>query len=499
MKNVQDEVRKRQALLISAAVTLLCLALWLIFIHQNRLSRVNEGMSALITQMIIVFNDNELIADATGVRYRQLYSSKRCGNLNAYKKLDDNTWAINGDKTYLNPATGTLLAREPSEDGRCMFEAADFIRHKISELNQDEVNVHRYIISRDTGWIYWFVSEDARHFSFGSSQMVKTPAAYFVPPTPFYDRLLQKDVRIKNSNATNIYSDKITGGKAYSIVSYIYDLSREEVSDRIVGYLLYDYSEEELEALLSSIFSGKLPPGLTVSLYNVPTGEAMCLTDSCSSSRDMQMREISLKYQLRYALPFYLFAVRDPAALAAIILSPLLFLFIALLLRRRLNLHDIRIYTDPLTGCFTRKIMEFISSRQNEYSVVILMDCNKFKEINDTWGHSTGDKALQIVARQMMLNVRSEKDLVIRTGGDEFVILLNRTPLAEAKTIASRVAERIASYDFAKGSARILLSVSWGVSSFKEDLDATIQLADADMYRMKQHRRRAESESAPAE
>ena len=166
-------------------------------------------------------------------------------------------------------------------------------------------------------------------------------------------------------------------------------------------------------------------------------------------------------------------------------LSPLLFLIIALFMRKQLNLHDIKTYTDPLTGCFTRKIMEFIRNRQEEYSVVILMDCNKFKAINDTWGHGAGDRALQIIARQMMINVRAEKDLVIRTGGDEFAILLSRTPLGDARSIAGRVAERIADSNFSAGGARIMLSVSWGVSLFQDDLDATIQLADADMYRMK--------------
>lgn len=485
MKNVQDEVRKRQALLFSAAFTLICLTLWVFFLHQNRLNKVSNGMSEMITQMIIVFNDNELIADATGVRFQQLRSSNRCGEMSDFTRLDDGNWAINGDKNELNPAIGTLISRSASRDGRCMFAAAEFIRHKINELNPGEFNVHRYIIARDADWLYWFAPEDSTVFSFSESSMAQDPDAFFTPPVSFYDRVLQKNIGIKASSATNFYSDKITGGRAYSIVSYIYDLSAEDVSSRIVGYLLYDHSQKELLRELTNAFSGRLPPGLMVSLYNLATRESVCLTESCSWLRPQVTRQISSRYEFRYALPLYLLAIHDPAASVAIVLSPLLFLVIALFLRKRLNLHDIKTYTDPLTGCFTRKIMAFIRNRQEEYSVVILMDCNKFKAINDTWGHGVGDRALQTIARQMMLNVRSEKDLVIRTGGDEFVILLNQTPLDDARIIASRVAERIVSSDFTAGGAKIPLSVSWGVSLFQGDLDTTIQLADADMYRMK--------------
>ncbi|EMO7186079.1 GGDEF domain-containing protein [Pluralibacter gergoviae] len=505
MKNVQDGVRKRQALLFSAAITLICLTLWVFFLHQNRLSQVSNGMSEMITRMIIVFNDNELIADATGVRFEQLRNGNRCGEMSDFRRLDNGSWAINGDKAELNPALGTLISRSASTDGRCMYAAAEFIRHKINELNPGEFNVHRYIIARDAEWLYWFAPEDSTLFSFSDSSMAKDPAAFFTPPVSFYDRVLQKNVRIKASSATDFYSDKITGGRAYSIVSYIYDLSGEDVSSHIVGYLLYDHSQKELRRELTNAFAGALPPGLMVSLYNLSTRESVCLTESCSWLRPEVTRQISSRYAFRYALPLYLLAIRDPAASVAIVLSPLLFLLIAFFLRKRLNLHDIKTYTDPLTGCFTRKIMEFIRNRQDEYSVVILMDCNKFKSINDTWGHGVGDRALQIIARQMMLNVRSEKDLVIRTGGDEFVILLNQTPLAEAKSIAARVAERIVDSDFTAGGAKIPLSVSWGVSLFQGDLDETIQLADADMYRMKHElhegdegRRSASAKKSPA-
>lgn len=488
---MQDDVRKRQALLFSATITLLCLSLWIFFLHQNRLGKVNDGMSTLTTQLIIAFNDNELIADAVGVRYQQLHSSGDCGSMSDYTQLSDSVWAINGDKSHLDPAAGTLISRTRSPEGRCMYEAGEFIRQKTNTLNPGDINVHRYIIARDTGWLYWFISRDSAHFSFDDSAMAKNPAAFFKPPTSFYDRVLQKDIGVKADSATNFYDDKITGERGYSIVSYVYDLSQKAVSNKIVGYLLYDHSAGELRQSLKSAFGGELPPGLMLGIHNLPTNETLCLTQSCEWINPPQTRHLSHRYQFRFVLPVYLMAIRDPAALMAILLSPLLFLLITFLLRRRLNAHDIQIYTDPLTGSFTRNIMDFVRNRQGEYSAVILMDCNKFKSINDTWGHSSGDRALQVIAHQMMLNVRAEKDLVIRSGGDEFVILLRQTPLEEAKSIALRVAARIADSDFRIGETRIPLSVSWGISPFLDDLDTAIQHADLDMYRMKNLLRQA--------
>ncbi|MDU1757372.1 MAG: GGDEF domain-containing protein, partial [Citrobacter sp.] len=72
MKIVQDSLRNRQALIISALTTLLFTSLFLFIIYEQRLAAVNEGMNRLQTRMLDIFNDNEMIADATGVRYRQI-------------------------------------------------------------------------------------------------------------------------------------------------------------------------------------------------------------------------------------------------------------------------------------------------------------------------------------------------------------------------------------------------------------------------------------------
>lgn len=486
MKNVQDALRKRQALLISAVVTLLCVTLYIAFAWQQRMAEVNERMNALVSRTIMAFNDNELIADATGVRFEQIRGTRECGDLSAFAPRDRDYWAINGDPDRLNPDAGTLITRTQDRDAGCMYAAAEFIRAKINAINPGRFDAHRYIISHDANWFYWFDPQDSVLFHFSDSRMANSPGAFFKPPESFYDRLLQKDVTKREGSSTGLYRDRITGEQAYSVISYIYDLSGAGVSDRIVGYLLYDHSLSEMRDSLTEVFDGQIPEELMVSLLNVPDKTSLCLTGNCFWLNGASVRAISSKYAFRYAIPLYLFVLNDSRGWSAVLLAPLLFLLLTMVLRRRFNQSDIRVYTDPLTGCFTRKILEFIHQRIEDFPVVILMDCNKFKAINDTWGHTVGDKALQVIAQRMMSNVRDEKDLVIRTGGDEFVILLLKTGEEDARRVAERVAREISAHDFIASGSAVHLSVSWGVAPYQGDLATTIQVADADMYRMKQ-------------
>lgn len=115
----------------------------------------------------------------------------------------------------------------------------------------------------------------------------------------------------------------------------------------------------------------------------------------------------------------------------------------------------------------------------------MLLDCNKFKAVNDTWGHAAGDRALQIIANRMLSNTRTSHDIVIRTGGDEFMILLFRSQATDAIAIAQRISGQVTSHVFVVDGHTVPLSVSWGIAEVNGELDVAIQNADSAMYRMK--------------
>jgi diguanylate cyclase (GGDEF)-like protein len=144
---------------------------------------------------------------------------------------------------------------------------------------------------------------------------------------------------------------------------------------------------------------------------------------------------------------------------------------------------------DPLTNCFNRRILfeRFNKHFQNEpvinqYSV-ILADVDLFKSINDNYGHSTGDKVLQGIAKILQDNT-SEYDTVARIGGEEFCILLPKARLEEAVQIAENMREIIEVSTF-EGAH---LTCSFGVSSLNTDTQCKLSLierADAALYQSK--------------
>lgn len=110
--------------------------------------------------------------------------------------------------------------------------------------------------------------------------------------------------------------------------------------------------------------------------------------------------------------------------------------------------------TDPLTGMFNRykidKCLEKEWQRSKRYSTifsVILIDIDKFKNINDTYGHPKGDLVLKIFGAIILENIR-ECDSAGRWGGEEFMVLLPETELSKALEVANKLREIIENYTF---------------------------------------------------
>lgn len=356
-----------------------------------------------------------------------------------------------------------MVAREPTLNALCMYTAAEFIRSRVNALNPGNFDAHRYVIAEDASYFYWFTPADAKAFNYHSSKMARNISSFFLPPVDFYTRLLEKNVKTKALSSTDFYDDKITDEKAFSVVSYIYDLSGNEISDHIVGYLVYDHAKPELQEALRDAFDGQVPHGLNVSLVNTLNQQSLCLTGECKKRPEIAFKVLSEKYVIHYAISLSGFAMHDTQAGLLILMAPFFFVLIMMGLKSWLNESDLKIYIDSLTGCFNRKILDIIKRRDLSDCSVVLVDCNKFKAINDTWGHVAGDRALQIIANRMLSNTRTSDDLVIRTGGDEFVIVLYHAKTADAVAIAERIAHQINAYQFIVQDTLVPLSISWGL------------------------------------
>lgn len=128
-------------------------------------------------------------------------------------------------------------------------------------------------------------------------------------------------------------------------------------------------------------------------------------------------------------------------------------------------------YLDVLTGIPNRRAFDDAlaracgdASRRNEPVALISVDVNKFKQVNDTFGHAAGDEVLRAVATGLTVHTRTA-DTAARVGGDEFIVILPGTDLASAQRIAVRIAEDVNATVVDTDCGPVPVSVSVGVAS----------------------------------
>jgi diguanylate cyclase (GGDEF)-like protein len=146
---------------------------------------------------------------------------------------------------------------------------------------------------------------------------------------------------------------------------------------------------------------------------------------------------------------------------------------------------------DPLTGLPNRRALDAqldALCEQGERFAVIMLDVDMFKAFNDCYGHVVGDDCLRRVAAMLRASLRCTSDQIARIGGEEFVVVLPRTSVENARITAERM--RIAVQDLRiphAGSPERLVTISAGVSGSAESASAAELLSGADraLYRAK--------------
>lgn len=160
-------------------------------------------------------------------------------------------------------------------------------------------------------------------------------------------------------------------------------------------------------------------------------------------------------------------------------------------LYRRVSKENI---SDSLTGLYNRKILSPLQSmrlqrltEQGASIVIIALDLDKLKQINDTWGHTEGDRAIIMLAQAISSTVR-KSDYAVRLGGDEFCIILVDYDEQDAQLIPQRIKDQLALID-----SQNRVSFSWGAYKMQlgDNLDDAMEIADQRLYQQKHQRDRA--------
>lgn len=163
-----------------------------------------------------------------------------------------------------------------------------------------------------------------------------------------------------------------------------------------------------------------------------------------------------------------------------------------------INIQNEEIYTDYLTGLYNRRRLDQyfnrkINTRRGDRTLfVMVFDLDEFKKINDLFGHASGDDALVRTAELLRKSCKCKEDFIARTGGDEFLIVGERSAPGEIQRLIETITENIADFN-KKQCAKYTLMLSMGYAVLGENgtEDDLLAAADKEMYQCKMQKKAA--------
>ncbi len=149
---------------------------------------------------------------------------------------------------------------------------------------------------------------------------------------------------------------------------------------------------------------------------------------------------------------------------------------------------------DAMTGLHNRRFLEeYIqtlvagSQRRNTHLSLLMLDLDYFKMVNDKYGHDAGDTVLKSLSKVLVQSVRAS-DLVIRYGGEEFLIILQDTPGDGADVVAEKIRAAVEDMKVTVAGTVLQKTISIGIADFPQDSDTfwqTVKYADVALYQAK--------------
>ncbi|EOZ9391159.1 GGDEF domain-containing protein [Enterobacter cancerogenus] len=452
------------------------------FIYIYQRSHAADRVFKIRSMLISIFDENENIADAITAKYTTILQNKECVTPLLYKEKD--VYGFNySDKSVSNKYRGTLLSLHPLDSSNnCLIEAVSFIISSLANSDLITNNGFRYVLSEQNKLIYSFKPLASADFNISESKMFNDMQTFIEKVPEYYNRKLTRNIQDKGAVATPLYEDKISGEKTYSVVSFIYNLNK---SDTPVAYLLYDHSSTELlERMLPFVQD---MPWLNIKITEKSTGKKLCIKNcdafAVSSTQDLS-ESLSGRYMLTVQMNIKESIISTLFFKSILILVILNSFVLQKLINTRMLKNKEASVVDHLTSLYNRKVIPLIQKKITDKHYIVIMDCNRFKEINDSHGHNAGDDVLIFISNTIKSETRKD-DIAIRHGGDEFMIILNVSSPEEAAVVIKRISRRISEKTFLFGNETVTASVSYGIAAYKGNLQRAIHVADQEMYAMK--------------
>ncbi|MFV0574646.1 MAG: GGDEF domain-containing protein [Vibrio sp.] len=289
-----------------------------------------------------------------------------------------------------------------------------------------------------------------------------------------------------------VYADYITKSNVISLVSPIY------YKGEIVSTLGYDI-------ILNKVRDSALAD---VQTQYLPTGEKLLVVDFDSYI----LKNVAFSYPHRldnttvmmFNIPVFSFINDD-------VIGTFVFLYVLLVLLM-MNYHfndeykdkfkkiELISLNDALTGLYNRNVFEteaFKTATTGQYNA-ICFDGDKIKMINDKFGHKAGDDAIKVLA-ECIKGAASQNDFVIRTGGDEFVVVQPNASPQDAQQLTETATQQVLQSAFMNGLIALDMSSGIAYSEFDgENYDVVVSRADRKLYQVKKLKKNTEMMTEPS-
>lgn len=393
--------------------------------------------------------------------------------------------------------SGTLQTRDPdcTHWARDVPELAALVNDKASPSPRYSFSNYtgygfdnlRYYIDLDKNYVYVNRLIDSRRFRFqnwlerdGDAITIDTHAISLN-----IGRHALNDLRQGNNIVSHIYKDTYTHKNIISTLNPVY-------SDGIIkGVIVTDFTIDDLSTSFYTAEHPILWSFLTIYVKDKRSGEIIQFHQPSWSLLPVMHYQtpMTVYYTLNVNLDIRFFLLSQLWLIALYFITTLLLCQYANYQLKRHAMLARDNVTDPLTGLFNRKILtaqldaklrELLMKRISVTTIAV--DCDGLKLINDTLGHHTGDEAIKLLGTAIASSLR-KSDYAIRSGGDEFNIILIDANLNKAREVMQRISDKLQLID-----TRHLVAFSWGCYQMQkqDNLEAAFIKADKLMYQHKE-------------
>ncbi|MEA1063229.1 GGDEF domain-containing protein [Erwinia sp. HR93] len=431
---------------------------------------------------------NENFTDAVSVLYLRLKSGNR-----RWPQLMpeyDSRSGIYGFNLYADRPNhnfrGTLQSDIPMNDDAILIaQAVDIAAGIESKTSHYSKIGRRYFLSKDNAYVYFVGKTPLSTYIFKSGEQKGYRIFPHSRSEGYLYLKLRDDPHTQANKVSPVYIDSLSGAPVITVQHIVFDQS-QGMKDRVLGSLCFDYQQNELQSLVSSLGLSDRNNFLNIFLLDRQTNTRFRIV---GESKEGDSKEIHSAINDRYDViatvnPLRYYLTRSGRGdLIVLMLLSLCFVVVYLIHDGRARARRNESLRDPLTGLYNRGWLKQFEKRCAPGAMTVAMiDCDNFKRINDTWGHPAGDDALTHISRAISSRLIPGIDFAVRMGGDEFFILFSNDCEEQVYACMKRIA-----HDINLFSAQIPLSISYGVCKVLPGMALSDAIAHADrkMYQAK--------------